>query len=259
MTLLELAITLGLVGGLILIVGTLISTMSRQSEGIQEAMAFSEDLERLQLFFEKPFRTATNLQNAGAGPIDSAGLSAVDGRGQIRNYDSVPLNSDGGVNLLAIFYRENSVLNGATSLNSNFTPTAVYFQRPTSSTYGMLYVVSGTPGTAGNLVPSQSGATYGKITHLKINLPTDTWPKSFEIEVALRYPTGGRIGGGTAQDNIVWCPQDQIDDGTCTVTPRSFKNIVRTFTVDLKNNADPSPFPADVFDDFFFGRLYFLR
>ncbi|HVK60708.1 MAG TPA: type II secretion system protein [Bdellovibrionales bacterium] len=257
MTLIELSITLGLVGGLILIVGTLLSTMNRQSEGLQEAMAFSEDLERLQLFFEKPFRTATDLQNRGGADLDGEALTAS-GVGQIRSYDSTGLTSDGGANLLAIFYRENSVLNGATSLNSSFTPTAVYFQRPTPTTYGMLYVMSGTPGGSASLVPSQSGVTYGKITHLKITLPSDLRPKSISVEVALRYPTGSRIGGGTNVDNIVWCPQNQINDGTCTATDRNFKNIVRTFIVDLKNNADPAP-AGDIFDDFFFGRLYFLR
>ncbi len=257
----ELMVTTGIVGGLVLMLSTLMVRMTQDSAGISERMAFDEDIEVFQIAFERPFRTAVNVQWSAAALAPALALTAA-APGSVSIYDSDGAgvgNNDGGVDLIGLFYRENRYFPTAApfEINSKFTPTAVYFQRPTATTFGRIFVSNGVQETAANLTPGATSATWGKIVHLRFRNPTSKgiYLRSFEAEVVMRYPTGSASGATGALNNIVWCPAGDIGTAPCVQSVRNYRDVRRTFTIDLKNNGSPT----SGFDDMLYGRLYFMH
>lgn len=264
MSMTELLMTTALVGILGLVVSSLMVQMTREAAGITDRMSFEEEFELLQSVIERPYRTAVDVRlasTAAAPLVANRVLNDGASRGALTVYDSVARPNDGNADLIALFFRESSFMNAGVRLTSALTPTAIYFQRPTTTTYGMLYISNGAQGAAGSLQPSGAAVNFGRITEFRIQNPipntVNSYTKNFEVSVTMRYPVGAASQDTGTLNNVNWCPAPDIADSTCVgANTRNYKDVNRVFKVELKNNGNPA---GPDFSDLLYGRIYFLH
>ena len=250
-SLVEIMVALGICSIVLVGIASLVSSFMASEHAIRDTVDLDEEAIRLQYYFTRPFRTAVNLQrNAGsidtyALPNSAAGVIAF--KGQILDgFDSATLpNSNSITTALMVFARDKGFLTTAPAQGlSDFQPVGVYFQQPSATTFGILYVNEGS--TGGVLKPSKSGSFATNITRLVINDivmdSSNVFVKSFTVNVEMRYPSS------VSEANLVWCPVANPCAGGAPA-----KDVKRSFTVVLNNNFDPAASMATQM-----GRVYFL-
>lgn len=170
--------------------------------------------------------------------------------GAIRAFDSdTEWGKPPGTHTLAVFWREetrstSSSISGGpplppTNLTSFFQRTAVYFQKPTPKTWGVLYI---DPGLSVNLAPDRSDFLFEGLTRVQIkNIktkpsigldPKDQEPVvSFDLELTFR-----KYIGVQGQSQLVFCPRALIGTSSQCQTDVPSRDLVRTIRVTLRNN-----------------------
>lgn len=238
-------------GGLLLVMamGTLLNVSGTSTNYTQSLDTEIEELNAanaLQMIFGQ----AIEMKYNGPGSMNS--YARLDGRGALRgDFDSdTTFNAYPPVSTLAVFTRDrqNSLLTGVSSIQSQLAPTAVYFQQPTSNTWGVLYVSLGN----GPLQPTRSDLFFEGLVRVRImNVRTFTPDASllnpnvgdpvtsFDIELTFR-----RFLGDVKSDQRLFCPRSNM--ATCA-NIGAYKDVPRVFKINLRNNilaASPNSDPA---------------
>jgi prepilin-type N-terminal cleavage/methylation domain-containing protein len=241
MTLIEVMLTVALIG--IFAFGAMKVLTDLTNNAQVESRIIDLEVERLtmesqiqQIFGQAMYLVSTN-----------ATIPVANNIGRIRdtvNLIGPKLNAaDPDIETLAVFFRDTGVSGPAASgIASNPLPTAVYFQRPTANTWGVLYISLGI-GTPPNLAPSRSDLFYEGLLGLRItNLVTYNQDgsaavvngnpvTSFDLELTFRRflgPAGGRKS---------FCRQAQVTANVagCAIDG-PFRDDLRVVRVTMRNN-----------------------
>lgn len=239
----EIMIAVGISAIVILGVSNLIVTFNSEVKAVSETLDFDEEAYRLQYYFSLPLRNVVNVRVSDTSidsyAIPSTGATAYEGR-VLHSFDSKDhANSNTITTALLLGARDVSHLD-VNSGKSDFKGVGIYFQQPSATTFGVLYIYT----QGGDLKPSRSGQFITNITRLQIDTVevAGQIAKSLTVNVWMRFPTSA------SPLDINWCPTLN----PCGVGAPA-KDIQRTFTINLNNNIDaasPAVLP--------FGRVYFL-
>ncbi len=163
--------------------------------------------------------------------------------GAIRTFDSdTAWGTLPGTHALAVFWREDqrsAETGSAAVLKSTFRPTGIYFQKPTPTTWGVLYIDQG---LGGILSPDLGDLKFEGLVRVQINnmrtgnvddyQAEDREPvSSFDIVLTFRKHFG------LQKDNqLIFCPRARMGvQAQCSNTVPS-RDLVRTIRVVLRNN-----------------------
>ena len=228
-------------------VASLVSNFQSNVSSIQNVMDFDDEAFRLQYYFTRPLRNAVNLKattaNLNSYSVPVTGANAYEGLLRT-DFDSTTFANNSHAKAVAVFARDVTKM-GAADAKSEFRGTAIYFQNPSLTKFGVLYI-SDADG-AGNLAPSRTGQFVTNIVSLKISdvITDNGFIHSFTVRVLMRYPTTGSDAA------INWCPVKS----DCGAEGSPTKDIERKFVVNLYNNFDPAPTNLQKLP---MGRIYFL-
>lgn len=189
------------------------------------------------------FSQAIELKLHSLTSPDLNSFVSTNGTGRIREFDSdlifsVPYPTTYTV---AAFWRDrtNSTLAGTSTLSSQLTPTAIYFQRPTLTTWGVLYI---NQGVGPSLVPTRSDLMFEGLTRFRIfNISTYSATggpavanqpvTAFDLELTFR-----RFLGDVKPDRKTFCPESAIATVPGCSNVGAHRDVKRVFRVLARNN-----------------------
>ena len=239
MTMLELVMAVGLTG-IVLIIAAGVYLMSvQQNTYLKQSIDTEVDEMRAVNLMSIVFGQALDLKFQG-----NVSLNAYSGvsDGAMREFDSdSSFGTPPTVQTLAVFWRDNRISqSGSGALASQPTKTAIYFQMPTPTTWGVLYL---NMGNSGALTPTRSDQIFEGFTRLRIlNVTTandlslgqviGNPVTSFDVELTYRHFFG-------EPDPVVgrnFCPGSLV--GTLPQCPpiTAFRDVVRTIKIAARNN-----------------------
>jgi type II secretory pathway pseudopilin PulG len=243
-TLVELMIVVFTAGMLcVMAMGTLLNISGTSSTFSANLDAEIEELQAANTA-QLVFSQATELNYFGNASLNNY-TDFVTGQGQIRDYDSdAVFGSFPPVETLAIFMRDSaaSSLTAPSTVSSNLRPTAVYFQKPTPTTWGVLYFSLGDQPI---LAPVRAGAFYEGLIRVRIlnvttytpstiTIPPKVPVTSFDLELTFR-----RFIGDVPNEARMFCPASAL--AACPQLG-AHKDVSRIFKLTIRNNVlDESP------------------
>lgn len=188
--------------------------------------------------------------------------SSASGVGALRAFDSNDIfTASEPVATLAVFMRDqqNSRQTSISTLSSNLIATGLYFQPPTSTTWGVMYLATG---SSTDLKPNRSQLFYEGLVRMRIlNVSTFTPDgvspnvgdpvTSFDVELTFR-----RFLGDVKPEARLFCPEASIS--SC-VGIGAYKDVSRVQKINLRNNIlTRSPNTPDTSSVDYGGRMYDL-
>ena len=234
-TLVEMMIAV-MIGGVVLVMAM---GMLLNISGTAKTFGNSVDSEIEQLqaanTLQNMFTQATELKYFTGPPMET--YVDVAGQGAIREYDS---DADFGlkvVSTLAVFMRDDqhSTATSPAGLISNLVPTAVFFQAPTPTTFGVLYISTSSPPK-----PTRKEIHFDGLTHVEVknintyspysatNPVTGDLVTSFDFVLTFR-----RFLGPAKPDQMKFCPQSNL--AACPGIG-AFRDVVRSYRMAIRNN-----------------------
>ncbi|MES2965332.1 MAG: prepilin-type N-terminal cleavage/methylation domain-containing protein [Bdellovibrionota bacterium] len=243
------------VGGLVIVAALMVfSTVFGQNTFFARAVDVEIDEVRAANAMSLAFAQAIAMTNAGAVDLN-AYVSAV-GAGRLRSFDSdAVFGAVPSVHTLAVFWREaRPSTDGSTvGVSTQLKKTALYFQKPTPTTWGVLYLDLGGTGTLG---PTRDDSIFEGFTRLRIlNVTTNDATNgpgsnvgspvtSFDVEMTFRR----FIAEGDATTAKIYCPESALATLPVCAGIEGYKDVVRTIKVTLRDNvialSPSSPNPA---------------
>jgi prepilin-type N-terminal cleavage/methylation domain-containing protein len=257
-TLVEVMVAIGLSGILITTIASLMMSVGQETHALIDGADFENDMDRLEYLIERQMRLAVNLTYVGSTSINSNTLGTK-GLGYMRAFDSTALaNTNTTVNAIALYYRETAhISTSVATLRSSFAPTGVYFQQPSATTYGVLYIDPGTGAGQTALAPSLGLITLTPLTGVVINASDFDLSASSGVSFvkSFKMTVYSRVASSTLPGLLAWCPPAAMGTSPC-VSAVPYKDLSRTFTVKLRDNVDPN---SPQLSTLLMGRLYFLN
>lgn len=232
--------------------------MSQQSfsnyVSLKDKFEREEELMNIELTLKNFFSNAINIQYINA-PINGQDFSSNVGLISEYNIDDWTASDSNKIDAVSFFLRDamNSGLDqiSTTTLNANldrrYLSSAIFFQRPTPTTYGVLYLHSSS-NSAEVLKPSLADVRIGNVVDFQIlnigkvqffnktnelidNILDGKWMASaVTVKIVVRHYLPNLNNQAKK-----WCPPQFINDADC-VSNVSFKDIEKVFFFNLRNN-----------------------
>lgn len=234
-TLIELMMAL-MIGSVVMVtaMGIMLNASGTSSTFVQSLDAEIDELAAINAL-QLVFGQAYELKSAGNSDLNT--FVSSNGTGRVRTYDSDPeFNLSPATRTLAVFWRDrqNSSLTSPSALISDLKATGVYFQKPTPTTWGVLYI---NLGTSPNLAPSRQDLMFEGLTRFQIlsvstyDDPDSTPPMPVtSLEVALTFR---RFIGDVDISKRQYCPKASI--AMCPGIG-AFRDVTKTYKLLTKNN-----------------------
>lgn len=254
MTLTELMIVVVLGGfSLTMAMGFLLNSSGNANSFAQSVDAEVDEL-RAAMMFRTVFGQAIELLYFGDADLNTF---ADDGKGRVRKYDSdTEFGTTPTTRTLAVFARDKTPSNriAAAGVATDLEKTAVYFQKPTPMTWGVLYFNLGNGLT---LKPTKADQIFEGLTRVQLmnvttydpdaNTPTVGKPVTgFDVKMTFR-----RFFGDVKPELRTFCPQAFLtSDPSCKAGPhRDVTRTVRVIALDNTLQLSPSgPRGAKLYD-----------
>lgn len=260
-TLVEIMVAGLLVSVMTLAISSVMISNQRNYNNFEDNQAALNELNRLGYYVNKYFSQAVNINYEQNNPsfdiyntLDDTDTDPDDGFvGKVVEYNSTdsaayPMVSaansgtNSNIELMALTLMENnrSALNGS---DSEFAALGMYFQRPTSQTYGQVIIQK-----AINITDANREITPGARDQRQTPL---FFERMVEAHVLNVYPEGvadedditamdlkfvARSFMDADIDNWNWCPTSQMSTGSSTCPPITVNDHEKFITVTFKNN-----------------------
>ena len=241
LSLVELMIAVGLGGFVTVMALSALVSMSNQSSNLQHTMSSDIEEQRATSVVTAMLAQAIEIKDAGNTTLNN--FVSPDGTGRIRQYDSNAFWGDPiQTQTLAVFWREagNSVDSSPAAVASQFLATGIFFQRPTQTTYGVLYINTGA--NPASLAPSRSDLMFEGLTRVRVmNIttyqddplaPIPLAPVTgFDLELTFRHFLGGQ---GDRLEDRTYCP-DALAAASVCLSPRAHKDVTSIYHITVRN------------------------
>lgn len=250
-SLIELVIGVGVAVFLTLVVAASVISFHKYFFQSIEAVRTEEEILSASVALQNYLSFAVNIDRTGAAIAGGTALGT--GRGRIRE---VLIDSMGGVTTnpttnMAVFVRETG-LNGD---RSQLTPSAIWYQQPSPTRSGVLYLDNGANDP---MTPGRDDYFFGRLvefgfTDFEYSGPANAL-SSLQVTMTFRVFLSGEAGDWN------WCPAVDIDNGFAGCdTGASFRDIRRTFRLSLRNQVlGPNQRVEDGPVERLWGNLYFF-
>lgn len=248
-SLVELLVATVLNGIVILAMGTVYFQVTQTQQNMLEEKKGLDTALRAGYYLQNLLTQAVGLSWAGPNNLNMAS-----GTGQLRQYywDS-NLVSAQDVHTLGIFWREAA---GSAQTRSLFRATGLYFQPPTPTTSGVLFIDTGDKLDAGGnplLAPEESDISFDSFVSFRISQPSVRVGGSLAA-VRIQYVIRTFRSSNAA---MRWCPAANMGIGPC-VYDGVFKDHPVTLNILFRNNSLGPATNSSVGVERLFDQLYFF-
>lgn len=258
-SLIEMLITVGLSSILVYGIGSLMNVASSQSESLREKIRFESESYQLSFYLKHIVSMGLGVELVDGVDLNTQNstiATANPNTGFIRTYDfanNYTIGDAAEIDTIGYFLREtltSAHVGAAPGAESRFRPTAIYFQKPTETTFGVIYIDLGTDQSAGAtaMLPDMNDLRFEGIVDLKINL-SEAEVSLFDItRPEATNPVQQRISSLTfkithreyfaAHNNLKtfkWCPSRFMDQPECA-TNEQYRDVEQVVRVVLRNN-----------------------
>lgn len=255
----EILLAVVLVSVLLYGIGTLMNMAATQNESLTNRIQSEAQINEISFYLKHVLSMGVNVEySPGVDLNNRSGSGTRENIGWVRgDYDFAatfnPATAAANIDTIGFFLRDNlqSDYTGAPPAPADrYLPTAIYFQRPTPRTFGVLYIDLGQSQAGGTvaLSPTRDDLWFGSIVDFKAveaeSIPFDVdnpdadqttvgrrrlSSVSFKVTVREYLPKGNDARGYT------WCPPTYMTMAQCqTTTP--YRDVERVIRVIFRNN-----------------------
>jgi hypothetical protein len=276
------------ISGILMIgIAALVNSSSSQNESLKQKIRLEQDMYQLAFFLKHNLSLAVNLEFIEAGDMAQEDFNVAksinggeftENTGKLISYNSEDFfdasASEASVDTIAYFFRDtlNSdnplITDPATSPSGTdrFKRTGLFFQKPTPTTFGIIYLNLG-EGDDTVVSPTPESLRFDGIISLKIIEPEFTIFDPRDPDLAIDTDTNinfRRLASVTfkitqrqyfsssvAFKNHKWCPPASMSEPECSVNDQ-YKDIERVIRIVFRNNVIGfSSLQADSYDSAF--------
>lgn len=259
-SLIEMLVSAGLIGFVVLIAAGVYLHIQKEVEIVKASARLEEDLIRASYTLKLYISQAVDLRFSPAPIAQTASNLSTGVVTQFSDSQNLNVTPD-PVEVLAVFYREDQNRELQAGLQSAFSRTALFYQKPTARSPGILYLDMGVEPL---LSPTRGDQIFGDIIDLEISpqLPTGVAPaagarvSSIEIQIVMRKPLAG------SPLDWRWCNDRMraLLGAACTDGNQAFRDIRKTIRIPLRDNLlrDDVRTSNRIYE-YLFGGLYFFK
>lgn len=249
----EMLIAVAIQGIFVLLIATVLLQVARIQGEISEQAKLEETALKIGYAVRSILSQAVDVDWAGTSDLNSG---CCGGRGRIRAYDAFsysPIGATASVDTLGVFWRE-AAGSGATVTGSEFRSTALYYQKQTPDTSGVLYVNLGSP-TPGPLEPTLDGLVFDGLVGFAIEDAQPGIANQPVAAVRVRYVLRRFVEPNAP--NWKWCSPDFSGAAECATS--TYRDSAQEFEVSFRNNVlGPAQFRT-AGQQRLFDQVYFFR
>ena len=241
-TLIELMFGLAMIALAALAVSAFMTSLTGQQAAYARAAALEVERAKIEGLLRFVVSQAVDVQFSANNSLNNYVTSGASPSGRIRAFDS-DSDPDGGFNAtgtmttLGVFWREGRQ-SGLSNAVSQFRKTAIYFQKPTATKWGAIYIDLGD----GALSPDRSDIILEGLVRLRfLNFQTFDPNQtaialydpvtSFDAELTFRRFVASAPGARKS-----FCPAAEVPVNPACTIDGAWRDDVRTVRLTLRNN-----------------------
>lgn len=252
-SLVEMLIAVAIQGIFILVIATVLLQVARIQGEISEQAKLEETALKIGYAVRSILSQAVDVDWAGNTDLNSG---CCGGRGRIRAYETFtysPVSAAASVDTLGVFWRE-AAGSGVAVAGSEFRSTALYYQKQTPDTSGVLYVNLGST-AAGPLEPTLDGLVFDGLVGFAIEDPQPGDVNQPVAAVRVRYVLRRFMDPNAP--GWKWCAPGFSGAAECTTS--AYRDSEQEFEVSFRNNVlGPARFRT-AGQQRLFDQIYFFR
>lgn len=241
-------------------IGTLMTIASSQNESLTNRIQSEAEVNEISFYLKHFLSMGINVEYFPGLDLNNRSGSGAQysNTGWVRgdyNFAATfdPATATSGVDTIGFFLRENlasDYTGTAPGPQSRFMPTGIYFQRPTSKTYGILYIDLGQPQTSGtvSISPTRDDLWFGSIVDFQTaepeSVPFDIMNPDLTLNpsgrlrlssVSIKLTVREYLPKGNDQRDYTWCPPTSMSKPQCKTTA-VYRDVERVIRVVFRNN-----------------------
>lgn len=254
-SLIELLLGTALISILLYGIGTLMTIAATQNEALTNKIKSEAHINEVSFYLKHFASMGINVEYVPGANLDTYnGTGAFANIGWVRgNYDLTsifnPLVTIPAIDTIGFFLRDtlgSNYIGAAPAIAARYLPTGIYFQRPTPTTYGVLYIDLG---ATQPLSASRDDLWFGSIVDFKAVEPEYV---TFNVDMPdIDQTNAGRMRLSSVTFKVTmreyfprengprdykWCPQSAMNTSSLCRTTTPYHDVERVIRVVFRNN-----------------------